>query len=392
MQVKSSRHLVFTLHRYIGLAVGLIAIIVGLTGSLLVFHSEISTFDQQRRIGTITPQGEQLPVEVVLNTVKKTYADQPDATVQRIYLPSKPNEPMNVILKTKQKDWNENYVNPYTGAILGNNLKQTFVNKFFEIVYPLHYALLGGDIGYKFVGIIGLLMSFMSITGIILWPGWRRLISGFKIKWNAHPKRLNFDVHKVAGMITAVFLICTFFTGFCWSFSEFINPMIYAVTFSKQQPTPVSVPIAGKSALGLKEQLKTAQAALPDASLRSISFPSKPEEVLTVSFKLPQETEDYGQSSVYLDQYSGKVLRVDSSLKVSLGDRIINSFVPVHYGTFWGIPSRIFYVFVGLTPLVLFITGFVMWRYRYRAKTTNSDAYGNPKQKRLIEMLQSRRN
>ncbi|MEH2082239.1 MAG: PepSY-associated TM helix domain-containing protein [Nostoc sp.] len=368
MNSKKLRDLVFTLHRYIGLAVGLIAIIVGLTGTLLVFHSEISSFDQQHRIGTITPQGEPLPIEVVLNTVKKTYADQPDAPVQRIYLPSKPNEPMNVILKTKQNEWTENYINPYTGAIIGNNLKPSFIQKSFEILYPLHYALLGGDLGYKFVGIIGLLMSFMSITGIILWPGWRRLISGIKIKWNAHPKRVNFDVHKVAGVITAVFLIFAFFTGFCWSFSEFVNPAIYALTFSKQQTDPVSVPIAGKSPLRLTQQLKTAQAALPTGELRRIYFPTKPEEALNVAFKLPQETEDYGQSSVYLDQYSGKVLRVNSSLKLSLGDRILNSFTPLHYGTFWGLPSRIFYLFVGLAPLVLSVTGFVMWWYRYKGK------------------------
>lgn len=368
MNSKKLRDLVFTLHRYIGLAVGLITIIVGLTGTLLVFQSEISTFDQQRRIGTITPQGEPLPVEVVLNTVKKTYADQPDASVQRIYLPSKPNELMNVILKTKQKEWTENYVNPYTGKILGNNLKPTFIQKFYEIVYPLHYELLGGNIGNKFVGIIGLLMSFMGITGIILWPGWRKLISGFKIKWNAHVKRVNFDVHKVAGVIAAVFLIFTFFTGFCWNFSDVANPIIYALTFSKQQADPVSVVVAGKFPLALKEQLKTAQATLPDGTLRRIYFPTKPEEALTVSFKLPQETEDYGQSSVYLDQYSGNVLRVDNSLKQSLGDRILNSFSPLHYGTFGGSPTRIFYLFVGLAPLILSVTGFVMWWYRYKGK------------------------
>ncbi|WP_334977287.1 PepSY domain-containing protein [Nostoc sp.] len=96
-----------------------------------------------------------------------------------------------------------------------------------------------------------------------------------------------FDVHKVAGVVAVVFLIFTFFTGFCWSYAEFVNLMIYAVTFSQKQADPVSVPLAGKSALGLKEQLKTAQAALPDASLRRIDFPSKLEEVLTVSFKLP---------------------------------------------------------------------------------------------------------
>ncbi|MEH2085041.1 MAG: PepSY-associated TM helix domain-containing protein [Nostoc sp.] len=52
-----------------------------------------------------------------------------------------------------------------------------------------------------------------------------------------------------------------------------------------------------------------------------------------------------------------------------MGDRILNSFTPLHYGTFGGLPTRILYVFVGLAPLILFITGFVMWQYRKRPTT-----------------------
>ncbi|MEH2463939.1 PepSY-associated TM helix domain-containing protein [Nostoc sp.] len=40
--------------------------------------------------------------------------------------------------------------------------------------------------------------------------------------------------------------------------------------------------------------------------------------------------------------------------------RVLNSFEPLHYGTFGGILTRILYVFVGLAPLILFITGFVI--------------------------------
>ncbi|MEH1889486.1 MAG: PepSY-associated TM helix domain-containing protein [Nostoc sp.] len=45
---------------------------------------------------------------------------------------------------------------------------------------------------------------------------------------------------------------------------------------------------------------------------------------------------------------------------------MLNSFTPLHYSTFGGLPTRILYVFVKLTPLILFITGFVMWQYRKR--------------------------
>ncbi|MEH2447975.1 MAG: PepSY-associated TM helix domain-containing protein [Nostoc sp.] len=40
MNSKKIRDLAFTLHRYLGLAVGLVLVIVGLTGSLLVFEQD----------------------------------------------------------------------------------------------------------------------------------------------------------------------------------------------------------------------------------------------------------------------------------------------------------------------------------------------------------------
>ncbi|MEH2274121.1 MAG: PepSY-associated TM helix domain-containing protein [Nostoc sp.] len=365
MTYKTLRNFVFALHRYIGLGVGLIAIIIGLTGSLLVFQSEITTYQKHFQIGSITPKGEMLPIEVVLNTVTKSYASQPDFKLNRVYVPTKPDEPFDVVYVTKKDDWIENYVHPYTGAVLVNNLNPNPVERFYKIIYALHYSLLVGDIGYKIVGTVGLLVCILTITGIFLWPGWRNLLAGFKIKWNAHPKRVNFDIHKVAGVIAGVFLFFTFFTGFCWNFGEFSEPVIRVITFSVKQE-PVSQYIPGQSPLKLTEQLQTAQVQLPGAELRSVYFPQKPDSPLMIRYKFPEEIGDYGISYVYLDQYSGKVLQVDNALKPLLGDRILNSFTPLHYGTFGGLSSRILYVFVGLAPLILFITGFMMWQYRKR--------------------------
>ncbi|MEH1837995.1 MAG: PepSY-associated TM helix domain-containing protein [Nostoc sp.] len=369
MHSKKLRDFVFRLHRYIGLVVGLIAIIIGLTGSLLVFHDEISDFLLHRQIATITPGGERLPVEVILNQVKISYANQPGVTIDRIYISAKPNAPAVVVPRKQDTDLAELYVNPYTGVVIGNS-QEIFSEKFFYAVYELHYSLLAGKTGYATAGIAALLMCILSITGILLWPGWRKLFNGFKIKLDAHPKRVNFDIHKVAGIVTAIFIALTGFTGFCWNFSDFTKPIIYAVTFThKPASEPVSVPVAGKTPLQLTDQLKTARATFPNAMLGTIYFPRKPEDALSIRFKLPQDDDENGQSYVYLDQYSGKVLRVDNILEIPLGDRILNSFTPLHYGTFGGLPTRILYVFVGLAPLILFITGLVMWRYRKRPTT-----------------------
>jgi uncharacterized iron-regulated membrane protein len=85
------------------------------------------------------------------------------------------------------------------------------------------------------------------------------------------------------------------------------------------------------------------------------------------------EEKEVWRSRVYLDQYTGKVLRVRNSRSLSVGDAVMDAFNPLHFGTFGGLPTRILYIFVGIAPTILFFTGFVMWRYRYRSKLLNGD-------------------
>ncbi|MBN4007082.1 PepSY-associated TM helix domain-containing protein [Nostoc sp. LPT] len=373
MSAKKLRHLTFVLHRILGFAIGLIAILVGLTGSLIVFQREINEFQLHQQFGAIFPKGDRFSLEVVLDIVKAAYVNQPEMALQRVYFPTKPDDFFNVVISIPGNDWVEVYVNPYTGAILGNSLHPNAVQHFLQIVYQLHTSLKLGDLGLQILGVVGLLMCIVVTTGIILWPGWRKLMAGFKIKWSAHPKRLNFDLHKVSGITTAIFLLLTFFTGFAWNLGD-VDPLIRAITFSPSLPELLSVPLAGQSPLPLSQQIKTAQLALPDGALRSIDLTTDPKAPLRLRMKLPQEQLEYGMSNVYLDQYSGQVLRVENSLKASLGDKILNSFQPLHFGTFGGLPTRILYIFLGLAPLILFITGFVMWWYRYRAKPTTKNS------------------
>ncbi|MGI2908683.1 PepSY-associated TM helix domain-containing protein [Tolypothrix sp. VBCCA 56010] len=360
MSQKTIRNVAFTLHRYLGLVVGLILIIVGLTGSLLVFQEEIDHFLVHLQFGQVIPQGQRLSIESIVGVVQKAY-DNSGLQLGGMRLPLEANEPIIASLKTPADQWINVFINPYTGVIMGEReWDQTIIG----ITFKLHYQLLAGQPGQVIVGIAALFLLILCITGIILWPGWRRLIAGFKIKWKAHIKRTNFDIHKLVGIIAAVFLAMIAFTGFCWNFYEQTEPVIYAATLTPKPPEPKSQPVPGKSII-LGEVLKVADNTLPGAVTTHINFPTTPDGVLTVYKKFPEATENYS-SRVYIDQFSGKVLQVRDSRSLRLGDTVLDSFVPMHYGTFGGLPTRILYVFVGLTPLILFVTGLIMWLYRWR--------------------------
>jgi uncharacterized iron-regulated membrane protein len=364
MKSKQLRNLAFSLHRYIGLTVGIIAIIIGITGSILVFYQEIDAFMLTQRVGQIEVVGNPLPLEVILEKVQSNYQVRKELKFDGISPLEKPDL-IQVSFTDKQDLYTEVNVNPYTGEILNTRVWNT---SFFGRVFDLHYALLAGQTGKVIAGIAALFMFILGITGLVLWPGWRNLISGFKIKWNARTKRLNFDLHKVVGIISAFFLTAIAFTGFCWNFYAQTEPLIYAATFSPKPVEPVSQVIPGKASIGLNEILQRAETALPGGKITHIRLPNEPEAVFRIYKQLPGQ-KDKWSGEVALDRYTGKVLKVtDATKSLSLGTTVLNSFTPIHYGTFGGLPTRILYVFVGLSPTILFITGLVMYRLRRRPK------------------------
>ena len=362
------RQYTFILHRYIGLFVGLILIVVGLTGSLLVFEHEIDDWMIQQHFGQVIIQEQHLSTEMLVNSVKVAYVNHPDWKIGQLQMLSG-QKFYTVRLNRPDKTQWEVFVNPYNGIIIGDRQRETTI---FTQVLNLHYQLLGGDVGRVIVGIAALLLCVLTVTGVILWNGWKNLILGFKIKWKAHPIRVNYDIHKVAGIVTGLFLVATAFTGFCWNFYEYAEPAIYAATFTAKSPEVNSTLISGKATLGLDGILQRSNQALPNSVSTHINFPKKPEDVFEIFKKVPQDSENFN-SYVKLDQYSGDVLQVQDSRTVGLGDRILNSFTPLHYGTFGGLPTRILYVFVGISPLVLFITGVKMFKMRKWNKAKNKE-------------------
>lgn len=352
------RNFIFVLHRTIGLAIGLLLIIVGLTGSLLVFHHEIDRWIVSRQFGTVIPQEQLLPIDRVVEITRAAY---PNWKIEEITFPNDDLHPLKLGFaesdanseKYYSDETHEVFVNPYTGQVMG---ERVYLFTYYRFLLNLHSDLFLGASGKAFVGVVALLLLILSITGVILWPGWRKLIAGFKIKWNAHPKRVNFDIHKVAGIVTAVFLSLTAFTGFCFNFWDYSVLAIRAITFSPaSEPVVASQPQSGQVMATINAILEQAQKALPDLKVEQIYFPYK-----TDPFAI------YGKSgeTIYVDPFTTQVLKVEGTQNGALGDRIINLFAPLHFGTFGGLPTRILYLLVGLSPLILFATGFVMWRCR----------------------------
>ncbi len=356
----------FHAHRWIGLTAGILLCIAGVTGSVLVFWHEIDCAVLARRFGRVSPVGESLSITAIIETVKVAYTNK-GLTLSSLSFPDHADQPYMVSLLDAADHYLEVFINPYTGKIMGDRQWEA---SWLGMIFKLHYQLLAGDTGLLIMGIVALLTLILSLTGIVLWPGWRKLAAGFKIKWDGHIKRVNFDLHKVAGIVSAIFLALIGFTGFAWNVPQAnVTKIIYAATLTAKPADPVSKPISGQQPLALADLMQRGNAVVPNAKTTFISFANKPEAPFLIAKRQDQEIGKYGNTRIYLDQFTGAVIQLQNGVKPSRASAILNQFNPIHFGTFGGLPTRILYVFVGLAPLILLITGFVMWWYQKKRVT-----------------------
>jgi uncharacterized iron-regulated membrane protein len=361
-------------HRYIGILVGFLLAILGLTGSALVFHEEINHF-LYPQLMHVEPQGKTISLQKVSDIVLQ----YPDYKLQAIALSRKADEPFHTIVRS-QKSLSDVYINPYNGEILGTIVRdgQRWVfdhRALMEIIEQVHTSFLAGEPGKFLVGICGILLIIRAISGLIIFPGWKKLSAGFKIRWKAPSHLLHYDFHKIIGIFVVVFLILAGTTGTLMEFNQPVRSLGYLLSGTPQPAKPVSVPNNNTQSPTLDQFLEIAEATLPGGETTYI-FPALDQKAaVRVRKRLENDIHPNGRSFVYLNQYSGEVLRVENINYAPWVEKLLAWMYPLHIGSYGGVKMRFLYVLLGIAPAILLITGIVIfWNKTYGATTKRKDA------------------
>lgn len=259
------------------------------------------------------------------------------------------------------------FVNPYTGAVLGEFNQQ---QSFFHFIEQIHRGLVAGRVGKLVMGINSLIFLFILGTGIVLWwPAARNMLTQrLRIKWGSSWKRLNHDFHLVLGFYASLFLFIMASTGVGMSF-DWVGKTINTLTHSPQQrPEPPTSAAAepGTAKFGADAALAFARQQAPDAESYAVQLPRERTGSIQVSTLRAGALTERATDDAYLDQYSGQVLRRQAYAQKPVGQRIRALFKPVHTGAVFGWPTKILAFVIVLLGVTFPITGTIMWLNRTR--------------------------
>lgn len=354
------RHFVRQVHLWMGLTLGALFALLGVTGSALVFYPEIDALlhPELRAEAAASPDWDR-----ALATVRTAYPDKPgpwrfEVTDTGGAIPARYYNPP----ETADRDFAPMLVwlSPDGGQVLRRDYWGDTVMTF---LYDLHYRLLMGKTGAVVLGVAGLALILLLITGLIVW--WPRgpLAKALRFKADAPALRRSRDQHKLTGLGSLVLLLMLTGTGVMLELPKESDAVLAVLTGPADSlPSPVSSSWEGRQ-ITVSSAVAAARRALPQARLAWIEVPGPGDGAFRLRMQQPGDpSRRFPHSFVWVDQYSGNVLAVydrDRAGRLSA----INSWLhPLHDGSFSGMGTRILTVLIGLIPLFLFWTGLAQWR------------------------------
>lgn len=373
-------------HTYLGIIAGAIVSLIGVTGSALVFQDEIDRA-LNPRLFEVAAQAHRLDLAEVAGIMKVRYPQYQVTAIGNNDITNL-NLPYRIsVLKNKRTgELTDLYLNPFNGDLTG---RRNFQSSLMQVVLRLHMSLLLDLPGRILAGVSTLILLIITISGLRLWipAKWKQLRSVLTVKFGASFKRQNYDWHNVIGFYTAPFVIMLCLTGFSLNIGIIAAPALIITGGEKLEVLSKlinarSAVKPGTKPISVEQLMKKAKSVMPQGQVKNLSFPARPEGTYTLEVINPGKIYLVKTDILMIDQYSGQIIFNSTKDFQNIGKAYINWLKPMHYGSFGGLPTKILAFAGGLSPLILFITGVIVWWPRYRKpnakKQHRSDAKKDP--------------
>ena len=316
------------IHRWLGLTVGALAVVLGITGAILAFDPVQEAWQAPAAPGDLS----------VATLVERVTRTVPDAEEIR-HLSSG----AIVVFGFVGDEAQAHYVDPADGRVLGAWQPSALP----RWVKNLHRSLLLGDAGRWGAAGIALAMGLICISALVLllrrMGGWRRL--GARVRGSLAQR-----IHVVTGRVVLAVLCLTSLTALTMSASTLGLVTLDAGT----EPDVVSV-VTGQTALPGAQLSALQNLAVRD--LRKLNFPdaSDPEDIWSVATL---------QGEGWVDRYSGNMLAWQDA---TFAQRIYDWALVLHTGeSAW--PWAVVLGLVGASVLPFWLSGVVIW-WQVRSQT-----------------------
>jgi len=348
------RRLWFQVHKWIGLALMILLIPLGLTGSILLAHDWLGEAPQAHATSPSLP----LPPSRYVAAAKRALPD--GARILQLGFPDRPGEPVTVRAVLDKGGPTTVTLDAESAAAKPPRAADMFL----AFAHRFHGSLMIPGVGRTLVGWLGVAMLISSLSGLWLWWPVGRWLRG--LRWG-RTDALDANLHHLVGFWIALPLAALSLTGAWIAFPAFFSALV-------GEPAPRRpggfAGGGGRSVAATHLSLDEAAARLGTrGALRNVSLPGG--DPLRWSATLA------GGKRLALDDATGALVPAPRPPQ----GPVMRLMRGLHegdgaYGPVW----RLIVFLGGLAPALLGVTGITMWlrTRRWRAEVMRRRAVRQP--------------
>jgi uncharacterized iron-regulated membrane protein len=214
------RKLLFQVHLWLGIGLGLYVLLISLSGSAILLNSPFYGWFEPRDIEN--PPQDVIPLagQALTDKMIEVYAgSEVGFTVEAM----EPGRATYVVVN-KDGEYSPHYFNQYTGEDIG--VANPWPIKSVEWLAGVHADLLMGRTGRRVNGVGGLLFILMSCSGVLIWwQGRSRWYDGLLIR--AGSKRgVIWQLHSFLGFWALLLMVAWGVSGFQLGFPAYMDKLV----------------------------------------------------------------------------------------------------------------------------------------------------------------------
>lgn len=352
---------IYNWHQYCGLLIGIFLLSMSLSGSLLVFTDEMKSAQEEKFI-KVANANSTYNYNASFKNIKKVYPGWEALTYEQ---PAQ-NEAIVYLLRKSGKE-KKVFAHPTNGKIL--HVDDGAENQFHRQLIQWHYSFFAGTPGKVTVFMVGCLFLISLITGFFVYRKSILKVLTFRVKLNRNSKKAFYSsAHRIVGVWSLAFTTLIVFTGLFMS---------WKVTSKAFKSTPQSKAVAAEN-VSIDKAAALVESKYPNFEPHLIMVGGDYSNIKLLG-RYKDDPFYYGKfySNFTVNASSLQIEKKQVLAEMPLFDKLQSISSPLHFGNYGGMPIKIIYCLLGLTPGILSVTGFFLW-LRKRKKNT-----GTPKREHV---------
>ena len=352
------RKILFRLHGWLGLNIGLLLFVVCFSGSFATLSHEMDWM--------LNPdmRAETRDAPYDWTAMYDTLGDEfPDGRVLGVYAPIRDGFAALAYVSAATGQTRKVYLDPHTGALKGQT---GFFNvqRFFR---SFHRRFFDGTRGITLVTLTGFALFASGLAGICFYKGWRAQL--FALRTDKGPRRRWSDLHKTTGIWVFLFVLLIATTGVFY----FVEVCFQAAD-NYRALLPPPLPQVDKTSLGSygaqpallapNEYAKRARAAFPGLTIRSLRMPNRIGAPVYLDGQAGNPLVRDRANKVLLHPFSGEVIAVQHSADLAVIPLVTDLVDPLHFGYFGGLATKIIWFILGMALSFSILAGAYLWVVR----------------------------